>query len=232
MWVVVTARRSDELDATLELCGGNGRAVVCDVRNRDDVRAMAKSVRAIEGRCNLLVPNAGIGARVAFDGPNSIDVFDEVVATNLNGVAACVGEMMPLLFRSSPAAVVTVSSVAGIYGFPGAPSYCASKFGLSGFSEALGVSLAHRGVRVACVHPGPVPTPGWPQAWIVSRASTRWLAASPERVARAIVRASKPRRSPRAFVPWFYRLPNVVRLGCPPLWRLLMRSIARRLPIG
>jgi NAD(P)-dependent dehydrogenase (short-subunit alcohol dehydrogenase family) len=232
MQVVVAARRPDALNETVQACAGNARAVECDVRDRASVAALAQSVREVEGRCDLLVVNAGIGARSAFDGPHAIDVFEAVIATNLTGAAACIGELLPLLRESTPASIVTVSSVAGTYGLPGAPSYCASKFGLSGFSEALHVSLAHLGVRVACVHPGPVPTPGWPQRWLAERWYTRWLTASDERTARAILRAARPHRNPRSYVPWFYRLPQLLRVGAPPLWRWAMRHVARRLPIG
>jgi len=70
-----------------------------------------------------------------------------------------------------------VSSVVGLFGTPGAPAYSASKFAVTGLSEALAPTLAARGIVLSCVQPGPVPTEGWPHERLMSSRLGRLLAA-------------------------------------------------------
>jgi short-subunit dehydrogenase len=131
--------------------------------------------------------------------------------------------LLPSL-RAARGAVVNVASVAGLLGTARAPVYSATKFGLSGWSEALHARLHDEGVRVACVHPGPVPTPGWPHSRVMSSRWSRWLAAPPETIAETIVRASEPGGPLTPIRPRVYRLVSITRATIPPLGRALARS--------
>jgi uncharacterized protein len=112
--------------------------------------------------------------------------------------------------------VINVSSIAGRLPVAGGSGYGASKFALSGWSEALHLELAPRGVHVGVVEPGPVPTEGWP---LMARDPVLRLALTTERaVARAIIDAVLKRKMERVVPRWYYLL-RFPRLVCPPLYR-------------
>lgn len=226
--VVLVARRLDQLQRTLKLCDGHGRVHVCDVSDRASIRELARSVRETEGRCDLLVNNAGFGARVPFDGPDAIDVLDAVMATNFSGAAYLIAELMDLLERSAPSSIVNVSSVAGLLPLPGASMYCASKFALTGLSESLAAELHPRGIRVAVVHPGPVITEGWGHDALARSRARRLLVADVRRVARMIIAAGQPGHRAAPVVPATYHVGIRLRCTAPWAYRRIMQRVARR----
>lgn len=228
--LVLAARRVGELQRTLDLCGGAGRVVECDVADAAQVRALADSVERTEGACHVLVNNAGVGARMAFDDAAAVEVLEHVMTVNFFGAARATHALLPLLRRSSPSAIVNVSSVAGLVGAPNAAAYCASKFALTGFGESLHAALATQGVQVATVHPGPVVTEGWPHTALRARRGSGLLVAPLDDAARAIVRASEPGAHPARVVPRVYRLMVLGRALSPRMHHWLLRRTAHRLP--
>lgn len=78
--------------------------------------------------------------------------WDRVVEVNLLGTAAVVRAALPALLRNS-GSVITVASTLGLRALPEATAYSASKFGVVGFTRALGVELGDR-LRVCCLIPG------------------------------------------------------------------------------
>lgn len=226
--VVLVARRADELERTRELCAGHGRVMVCDVSRPADIRALAASIAAVEGRCDVLVANAGVGSRAAFDGPSALADLDRIIDCNLRGVAGCIAELMPLLSKSSRASIVTVSSVAGILGTPYAPAYSASKFAVTGLSESLAPTLAERGIVLSCVQPGPVKTEGWPHENLLASRFGRLLAADVDDVAQLIVRCTLRSKPSFPVIPRLYHVAHLVKVLCPPLWRAGQRKVGRK----
>ena len=124
--------------------------------------------------------------------------------------------LLPLLRRSAPSAVVNVSSVAGRVAEAGSGAYAASKFALSGWSDALALEERVHGVHVGLVLPGPIATEGFPQRALRGRRATRWLVSTPERVAEAIVEAGPGRRYER-YVPRGWLLVALLRAAAPKL---------------
>jgi NAD(P)-dependent dehydrogenase (short-subunit alcohol dehydrogenase family) len=210
-----------------------GRTIVCDVTDRASVAQLARSVARDEGACHVLVNNAGIGARIPFDGPEALAALDRVMAVNFFGAANMTAELLALLELSAPSAIVNVSSVAGRVGLPAAPMYCASKFALGGFSEALRSSLHERGIHVATVEPGPVVTPGWAHERLARSPLRRLLVADVDAVGRAVVRAAERRRgAPVRVVPRVYRGALAVRGAAPWAARAVLREAARRINLA
>lgn len=228
--VVLVARREHELDRTLQMCGGRGRTFVADVADRDQVRAVAGSVAEHEGVCHVLVNSAGIGARVPFDGPDSLDVLEDVMRVNFFGPAYMMAELLPLLEASAPgSAIVNVSSVAGLIGSPGSPMYCASKFALTGMGESLHLALRGKGVQVATVQPGPVPTEGFPHERLVSTWRGRLLATDVDSTADLILRSARAGSSPMPVRPRLYHVPLLLRALAPRLYRAMVSRAAHRI---
>jgi NAD(P)-dependent dehydrogenase (short-subunit alcohol dehydrogenase family) len=81
-----------------------------------------------------------------------------VIETNLNGVFYCSHAALPHLRRRGGGWIVNISSLAAKNAFAGGAAYCASKAGLTAFSEALMQEVRHDNIRVTCVMPGSVAT--------------------------------------------------------------------------
>jgi len=218
--VIASARRTgrlEELARTAATSGGAGRVIpaMLDVRDTASVDALAARVRAEHGACHLLVCNAGIGGG-SLSTRDDLATALEVIDVNLAGTLRCCAAFADLLAESAPSQVINVASVAGKLGL-GPAAYVASKFGMVGLSEALGVAWRGRGVTVTQLNPGFVHTEGFPQTWADGTPVAR-LVVGPEVVARAVSRAVR-RRSEEVTTPRWYRGLVVLRHVAAPLWR-------------
>ncbi|MBX3464732.1 MAG: SDR family oxidoreductase [Planctomycetes bacterium] len=130
-------------------------AVTADVAAARSVAAAVRRAAKAMGGIDVLVNNAGVG------GPNGCaqpgpDRWDEIVRTNLDGTFFTTRAALPHLALGGR--VVNISSVLGRFGVPGYTAYCASKHGVIGFTKALALELAPRGVTVNAICPGWVDT--------------------------------------------------------------------------
>ncbi|MDQ3784198.1 MAG: SDR family oxidoreductase [Actinomycetota bacterium] len=219
--VCVTARRRERLTALVDALGGleAGHSwLVADVSCRDDVRRLASHVEKCYGRCDILINNAGFAHERPFDGPGAVGDLELVMGTNFWGTVLCTAELLPLLAGSAPSHVVNVASVAGRLALPGASSYCASKFAVVGWSEAVRADLALRGVHLSLVEPGFVSTEGFPQRRLTGHRFLRHALASDADVSQAIREVITKNRDERV-VPRWYRLFELPRVLIPPLHR-------------
>ncbi|MGW6427314.1 SDR family oxidoreductase [Nocardia sp. NPDC055053] len=110
------------------------------------------------GKLNVLVNNAGI-LDAGPIGTYTEKQWQNMLSINLTGPFLGLTAARDALVAARPAAVVNISSAAGIQGVPGAHGYTASKFGLRGLTKSAALELAPLGVRVNSVHPGGVLTP-------------------------------------------------------------------------
>ncbi|MGN6244835.1 MAG: SDR family NAD(P)-dependent oxidoreductase [Motilibacteraceae bacterium] len=140
--------------------GGEPHLAVLDVSDRIAVEAYAAAVVEDLGVVHQVYNNAGIsgGGRTVLETP--WDVYERTVAVNLFGVIHGTKAFLPHLIASGDGHVVNVSSLNGYFAQPTLSAYCASKFGVRGFSEALRAEMLTAGhpVRVTVVHPGGVRT--------------------------------------------------------------------------
>jgi len=129
----------------------------CDVRDPDDLEALASETAERFGGIDILVANAGVGAYGPFlDLPP--DQLEEMIDVNVKGTLYAVRAALPHLLKSDEADVVTLASEAGRRGLPFEAVYCASKFAQVGFTRALDHELREQGVRCSNVCPGGVAT--------------------------------------------------------------------------
>ncbi|WP_333840894.1 SDR family oxidoreductase [Pelomicrobium sp.] len=173
-----------------ELAGGERLlARVADVSDPAQVRAFVQEASHAFGALDVLVNNAG----VLSVGPFAREPFERmgaVIDVNLKGVMYVTRALLPAMLERGEGVIVNVSSGAGLTGFAQIVSYCASKFGVVGFSAALDEEVRSAGVRVYALCPGRVATD------MQIQYSGARVGMPAERVARRILAlaASKPRR--------------------------------------
>jgi NADP-dependent 3-hydroxy acid dehydrogenase YdfG len=163
--VVLAARRTDrieELAGKIRADGGTSLAITADVTSETDARAIVERTVAEFGQLDTLVNNAGtmlLGP--ALDAP--LDEWRRMIELNLLGLMYCTHAALPYLLTAAQgerqaADLVNVSSVAGRFPRSGSAGYNATKFGVTGFSEAVRQEVTKRHVRVSVLEPGAVDT--------------------------------------------------------------------------
>lgn len=135
-------------------------AVECDITNRNDVSNMVDVCGEEFGEIDVLVNNAG-GSFQANIEDISDNGWQSVQDTNLYGTFLCsqiAGESMK---SSGGGAIVNISSYVGEFGLPGFSHYGAAKAGVINFTSTLAVEWAEHDIRVNCIAPGMIATPGY-----------------------------------------------------------------------
>lgn len=129
-----------------------------DVRDRNAQMVLAAEVREwAPAPLGVVFNNAGVTvAQLAADSSPEDDEW--VIDVNLWGVVHGTRAYLPVLLEQGSGAIVNVSSVFGLMGFPSQSAYCASKFAVRGYTESLRHELRETGVRAVCVHPGGIAT--------------------------------------------------------------------------
>ncbi|MEK6684416.1 MAG: SDR family NAD(P)-dependent oxidoreductase [Nitrospirota bacterium] len=129
-----------------------------DVRSPAEIQKGIEQVMDRHGRIDYLVNGAGIISYKPFL-DLSLDEHQAMMSVNYFGTVACIRAVLPVMLRQKTGHIVTIASTAGKRGFPMETGYCASKFAVVGFSEALRMELHGTGVCVSVLCPGIVDTP-------------------------------------------------------------------------
>jgi len=156
--VVICSRHEDELQAALkdvlDSTGRKGRYVVADMRNRDDVKRLARAALEQMGRVDILVNNAGTNRPQAIDQIADAD-WDAVLEINLSSVMALTRALVPQMKERRWGRVIHITSVLGFTSKEGRNSYSATKSALIGMAKANALDLGPFGITVNCIAPGP-----------------------------------------------------------------------------
>jgi NAD(P)-dependent dehydrogenase (short-subunit alcohol dehydrogenase family) len=162
--VVAAGRREDrlaELAAEIEGQGGAALAVRTDVADPAQVAQLIE--RAIErfGTVDTLVNNAGMGLAARFE-EQSIEEFRRVMDVNFWGaVYACKAAVPRMRAQAGGGLIINIASIMGKRGMPYETAYCASKFAMAGFSEALRTEVMAQGIDVSTIFPGAIESEIW-----------------------------------------------------------------------
>jgi NAD(P)-dependent dehydrogenase (short-subunit alcohol dehydrogenase family) len=189
--VAICGRRQKSVDEAVAGLSAAGEAfgMAADVSKLDDVREFISRVERRFGAVHILINNAGAGAFRSVADLEPAE-WERMIGLNLSGVYYCCHEILPI-FRKNPGGdVINISSLAGKNAFAGGAGYNASKFGLTGFSEAMMLDHRQEGVRVSYIMPGSVDT-----EFGGSAAGGEWKIA-PEDIAEIVVTLLRmPRRT-------------------------------------
>ena len=146
------------LEETAAAISGPVLARRLDVRDRQGQMTFAAEVRDwMPAPLGVVVNNAGVTvSQTAADAAPEDDEW--VIDVNFWGVVHGTRAYLPILLQQDAGAIVNVSSVFGLVGWPTQSAYCASKAAVRGYTESLRHELRGSGVRAVCVHPGGVAT--------------------------------------------------------------------------
>ncbi len=159
--VAICGRREDAVEhAVAELSaetGGKVNGKAADVRSYEQVGDLFKFVDSQFGGLDVLVNNAGVGVLRPIS-ELSVQDWQNTIETNLTGVFYCCREALFRFGTRGGGYIVNISSLAGKNPFAGGAAYNASKFALTGFSEAVMLDKRNENVRVSYIMPGSVDT--------------------------------------------------------------------------
>src|SRR5262245_30509585 len=149
----------------------DARHFVCDVREEAAVdRAVASTLERF-GRVDVLINSAGLSLNGEVES-YSLEDWRAVIDTNLTGTFLTCRAVAPAMKRQGGGQIINISSGAGRNGIKEMAAYCASKFGVIGFTEAFALEVRNQNIRVSVLLPGSVATD-------FSRVAKRDHAASP-----------------------------------------------------
>lgn len=175
--VAVVGTNSERINETLNLLHtpvlnklhSSHLGLVLDVTKETDMQAMVSKTVEHFGRIDILVASAGLGKRAGSNRlipyPTAslpLEEWNEILNVNLTGVFLSNRAVLPIMMTQSVGHIINICSSTTSYGLRGqpyAPAYCASKFGVQGFTESLAEEVRSYGIRVQALFPGYVKTP-------------------------------------------------------------------------
>jgi 3-oxoacyl-[acyl-carrier protein] reductase len=157
--VVAAARGENAKAVAEEIAGGGGRGefISLDVTEAGANEAAVADVVKRHGRIDILVNNAGI-AKDQLMRRMKRDDWDAVIGTNLTAAFVLTQAVLKPMLKQRAGRIVSISSVVGQGGNAGQANYAASKAGIIGFSKAVALEVASRGITVNVVAPGLIET--------------------------------------------------------------------------
>ncbi len=148
---------AQSLTAEIEAMGVQVKGYPSDAASFADAHAVVEDVKAVFGRIDVLVNNAGItkdGLMMRMDEAQ----WDAVIDTNLKSAFNFIHACTPVMARQRGGSIINMSSVVGVSGNAGQCNYAASKAGLIGLSKSIAKEMGPRGIRSNCIAPGFIAT--------------------------------------------------------------------------
>ncbi|MDT0690089.1 SDR family oxidoreductase [Salegentibacter sp. F188] len=158
MKVAITSRSAERAEEAAEQLKSKGEVlgVEADVRQFESQEKAIKKVTDEWGQIDVVVANAGVGHFGPID-ELTPEQWQDTIDTNLTGVFYSAKASLDALAKSK-GYLITISSLAGTNFFAGGAAYNASKFGLTGFTQAVMLDLREKGINVSTIMPGSVAT--------------------------------------------------------------------------
>ncbi|MFZ1043697.1 MAG: SDR family oxidoreductase [Anaerolineales bacterium] len=158
--LTLAARRADRLQGVasdVEKLGSEALILPTDVTKRADIHHMVQSTLDRWGRIDVLLNDAGI----SYDEPLvdlEPDKIRNEVQVNLIALIECTQAVLPVMLKQKSGHIINVASIEGLIATPGSSVYCATKFGVFGFSDSLRRQLRGSGIHVSAFCPGYTPS--------------------------------------------------------------------------
>ncbi len=156
--LVLVARSQEEISGLaweIKTAGREAMPVVADLRAEAQIRAAIQKALDYFGRVDILINNAGLW-RYALVQDLTLEAWDEMFDVNLRGAFLCTKYLLPSMLERGRGHIVNIASVSGLIGEVEGAGYCATKWGLRGFSESLYKEVGPKGIRVTVIDTGTV----------------------------------------------------------------------------
>lgn len=159
--LILSGRNVDALKDVAAQCGGEALLLPFETTDHAAIAPAAAQAwdwaASLSGGIDLLINNAGISQRsLAVD--SDYGVYDRIVAVDLLAPIELTQAVLPKMVARGSGRIAMVSSIAGKVGVPMRTAYCAAKFGLIGYADALRAEVAHLGLKVHNIYPGSIRT--------------------------------------------------------------------------
>jgi NADP-dependent 3-hydroxy acid dehydrogenase YdfG len=151
--VALAARSRSELEETSRSIGSPTLVVPTNVRSREEVHRLLEQAVATLGPVDILVNAAGLGIFGPVVDFND-EQFAELIETNLRSIFLTCRKVLPSMIERRTGHIINIASIAGKVGSANRAVYCASKFGVVGFTESLAEEVRQYGIRACVICPG------------------------------------------------------------------------------
>lgn len=158
--LILSSRRTDELErvkTSLHLPDEDVFVLTLDLANTSAITTLTQKVIEKYGRIDVLVNNGGVSQR-ALTKDTPLDLDRKIMEVNYFGTIAITKSVLPYMLQQKSGNIVTISSIAGKFGFYYRSAYSAAKHALHGFFESLRMEIYKDNVNVLIVCPGKVKT--------------------------------------------------------------------------
>lgn len=135
----------------------NFKSYQVDVADQQSVLSAIQQVNTDFGDVGILINNAGLGYEGPLDDLPATH-WHEMMGVNVHGVFYCTQVCLHGMKKNRIGHIINISSIAGTTGIPNMTAYCATKYAVRGFSNALFKEVRSFGVKVSCIYPGSVKT--------------------------------------------------------------------------
>lgn len=152
-------KNMEEVANEIEKLGRKVMVVPVDVSNEQSVKNLAAETEKIFPQIDILVNNAGTIILPDNILETPVADFDKMIAVNLRSIFLVCQNFIPQMIKRRWGRVINIASSAGLWGLPDRLSYCSSKFGAVGFTNALAIDMKPYNVAVNAICPGAVDTP-------------------------------------------------------------------------
>ena len=150
--VVVTARKTSDIEDIVAQYPDTAIAVQLDVTNKTEIASSVKIALEKFGRIDVLVNNAGIGYFGAIE-ESEDDEVRRMFDINVFGLGDMTNAVLPTMRKQKSGHIINIASIGGLVSFPGVGYYNATKYAVDGLSEALYKEVAHLGIKVTVICP-------------------------------------------------------------------------------
>jgi NADP-dependent 3-hydroxy acid dehydrogenase YdfG len=160
--VAIAGRDGAKLKKATESIPGGGAILIVptDVTKPAEVKALVEKTIKQFGRVDILVNNAGTNIKARKMRELTLEAWDQLVRTNLDGAFYCIKEVLPAMLERKDGVIINVNSISGKRPYPLAGAgYAAGKFGLHALAGCLANEELENGIRVSSIYPGEIDTP-------------------------------------------------------------------------
>jgi len=159
------AEGGKETVSMIKEAGGEAIFIKTDVSKAEDIKNMIKTSVNTYGKLDILMNIAGIVEEEVSTIDCTEEVFNKIIAVNLNGVWLGMKYAIPEMLKTGGGSIVNTASIAALEAYKGIPAYAASKGGVISMSRVAAIEFAANNIRVNCIAPGHVATPLFLGCW-------------------------------------------------------------------